>query len=191
MTIGSRNPLAAPGMDGWRTTELQSLPKKCLEHIALFFSQLENECGGSIPDVLLRAKQALLNKPGPASPLNKRLITVLSPLLLAYSGTRFRQLQRWQQTTLHPSLFGGIKGRSMASVSDGLRLDMDLAKVDDQHLIGIKLDQSKCFDRIIPAITAALMLALGLPKGVVNMFSMMYRGLKKHLSYLDGLAFTN
>lgn len=108
MTIDSRNPLAAPGLDGWRTTELQLLPKKCLEQIASFFSQLENECGGSIPEVLLRAKQALLNKSGPASPLNKRLITVLSPLLLAYSGTRFRQLQCWQQNTLHPSLYGGI-----------------------------------------------------------------------------------
>ena len=188
MTIGARNPLASPGMDGWRTTELQLLPRKCLEQIAVFFNQLETDCGGSIPDVLLRAKQALLNKPGPASPLNKRLITALSPLLLAYSGTRFRQLQQWQQTTLHPSLFGGIKGRSMAAVSDGLRLDIDAAKVDDQPLTGIKLDQSKCFDRIVPPITAALMLALGLPKGVVNMFSMMYRGLKKHLSYRNWIS---
>ena len=76
----------------------------------------------------------------------------------------------------------------MASVSDGLRLDIDLAKVDGQHLIGIKLDQSKCFDRIIPPITAALMLALGLPRGLVNMFTMMYQGLKKHLSYRNWIA---
>ena len=78
----------------------------------------------------------------------------------------------------------------MASVSDGLRLDIDLAKVDGQHLIGIKLDQSKCFDRIIPPITAALMLALGLPRGLVNMFTMMYQGLKKHLSYRNWTAHT-
>lgn len=80
------------------------------------------------------AQQALLYKPGAASPL----ITVLSPLLLAYSGTRFRQLQAWQQNTLHPSFFGGIKGRSKASASDGIRLDIDSAKVDGQHLVGIK-----------------------------------------------------
>ena len=67
----------------------------------------------------------------------------------------------------------------MAAVSDGIRLDIDSAKVDGAHLVGIKLDQSKCFDRIVPSITAALMLALGLPKGLVNMFTMMYNGLKK------------
>ena len=190
MTIASRNPLAAPGMDGWRTTDLQHLPFQCLEIIADFFSSLESQFGGFIPEVLLCAKQALLHKPGPASPLNKRLITVLSPLLLAYSGTRFRQLQTWQRNVLHSSLFGGIKGRSMAAVSDGIRLDIDSAKVDGAHLVGIKLDQSKCFDRIVPSITAALMLALGLPKGLVNMFTMMYNGLKKHLSYRNWIAKT-
>lgn len=49
-------------------------------------------------------------------------------------------------------------------------------------------DKIECFDRIVPSITAALMLALGLPKGIVNMFTMMYRGLKKHLSYRNWIA---
>ena len=37
-TIQQRNPLAAPGLDGWRTTDLQSLPLSCCNQIASFFS---------------------------------------------------------------------------------------------------------------------------------------------------------
>ena len=182
-TIAHRNPDAAAGLDGWRTTDLQHLPLHCLEVFANFFLFLENLSGGDIPSTLVCAKQAILNKAGPASPLNKRLITILSPILLAYTGTRFRQLQEWQNATLHSSLFGGIRGRSMSSVSNGLRIDIDIAQESNDHLVGIKLDQSKCFDRIIPTIAGAFMLALGVPKGVVNLFLMMYRGLHKHLSY--------
>ena len=182
-TIAARNPDAAAGLDGWRTTDLQALPIKCLEVIAKFFQSVEDDCGGDLPTVLVCAKQAILNKAGPASPINKRLITILSPMLLAYTGTRFRQLQTWQAKVMHPSLFGGIQGRSMTSISNGLRLDIDSAQASNQHLIGIKLDQSKCFDRLIPAIAGAFMLALGIPKGLVNVFLLMYKGLHKHLSY--------
>ena len=58
----------------------------------------------------------------------------------------------------------------MASVSVGLRLDIDTARCEQSDLVGIKLDQSKCFDRIVPAIAGVLFLAFGMPKGVVNVF---------------------
>ena len=182
-TIAGRNPDAAAGLDGWRTTDLQALPVKCLEVIANFFHTVEEDCGGDLPTALVCAKQAILNKAGPASPINRRLITILSPMLLAYTGTRFRQLQAWQAKVMHPSLYGGIKGRSMTSISNGLRLDIDSAQISNEHLIGIKLDQSKCFDRLVPSIAGAFMLALGVPKGIVNVFILIYRGLRKHLSY--------
>ena len=150
-TIQNRNPLAAAGLDGWRTSDLQKLPLTCCEAIAAFFNRLETECESSIPDVLVRAKQIILNKPGLSTPLNKRLIAVMSPLLLAYSGTRFRHLQEWQRSRLPRQLCGGIQGRTMASVSVGIRLDIDQAMCDQTDLVGIKLDQSKCFDRIVPA----------------------------------------
>ena len=136
-----------------------------------------------VPDVLVRAKQIILNKPGPSTPMNIKLITVLSPLLLAYSGTRFRQLQEWQSKRLPAQLCGGIQGRSMACISFGIRLELDKAQHDGSDLGGIKLDQSKCFDRIVPATAGALFLAFGAPKKVVNVFLKTYVGLKKHLSY--------
>ena len=187
-TIASRKPEAAAGLDGWRTTDVQHLPLCCLDAIASFFASLEDAHGADIPSVLVCAKQAILNKVGPASPLNKRLITILSPLLLAYSGTRFRHLHAWQSEHMHSSLFGGIRNRSMTAVSNGLRLDIGTARASSDHLVGIKLDQSKCFDRIIPSVAGAFMLALGIPPGIVNVFLMMYRGLTKHLSYRGWIA---
>ena len=182
-TIQNRNPLAAAGLDGWRTSDLQKLPVTCCDAVAAFFNRLEADCESSIPDVLVRAKQIILNKPGLSTPMNKRLIAIMSPLLLAYSGTRFRQLQEWQRTRLPVQLCGGVQGRTMASVSVGLRLDIDTARCEQSDLVGIKLDQSKCFDRIVPAIAGVLFLAFGMPKGVVNVFLKTYVGLKKHLSY--------
>ena len=136
-TIAGRNPDAAAGLDGWRTTDLQALPVKCLEVIANFFHTVEEDCGGDLPTALVCAKQAILNKAGPASPINRRLITILSPMLLAYTGTRFRQLQAWQAKVMHPSLYGGIKGRSMTSISNGLRLDIDSAQLSsNRHQAG-------------------------------------------------------
>ena len=103
--------MAAPGLDGWRTIELQTLPLPCCDAIAPFFQRLECDELGSFPRILGRAKQVILHKAGPETPLNKRLTTVLSPLLLAYTGTRFRHLQAWQTSVLPRQICGGIKGR--------------------------------------------------------------------------------
>ena len=189
-TILRRNPLAAPGLDGWRTCDLQMLPRACCNVIADFFCALEEDCNAVMPDVLTRAKQAILNKPGPSSPLNKRLITILSPMLLAYTGTRFRQLQQWQNTVFPKVLCGGIRHRDMSDISTEIRLEVDEAIASDDPLVGIKLDQSKCFDRIVPDYAAALFLAFGLPRGVVNVFVKMYASLKRHLSYRGWVSST-
>lgn len=177
-TIQDRNPNAAAGLDGWRTADTQRLPLVCCDAIALFFRTLEDTYDASLPDVLTRAKQIILNKPGPSTPINKRLITILPPLFLAYSGTRFRQLQAWQKQVFDSTLCGGIKGRNMADISVGLRVDIDEAQAEHDPIVGIKLDQSKCFDRIVPSFAGALFLVFGMPKGVVGMFLKLYQGLK-------------
>ena len=115
--------------------------------------------------------------------MNKRLITIIPALLLAYTGARYEQLQSWQEATMPSSIIGGIKGRTMPLLHTALRLDIDTALHAGQDLIGVKLDKAKCFDRIVPSITCALFLALGLPKGFVNIFAKMYRGFRRHLCY--------
>ena len=78
----------------------------------------------------------------------------------------------------------------MPEVSTDIRLEIDEALASTDPLVGIKLDQSKCFDRIVPDFAAALFLALGLPRGVVNVFVKMYASLKRHLSYRGWVSST-
>ena len=173
---------AAPGLDGWRTDELRTLTAQELAPVAKFFAELETS-SESIPDALVCAKQMILNKPGPATPLNKRLITVLPALLLAYTGTRFAQLQKWQAAVMPSGVLGGIKNRHMSTLYNEIRLEIDCAKLDATPLIGLKLDKAKAFDRIIPSYAAALFLAFGIPKTVVNVFLKIYQNLHRHLAY--------
>lgn len=102
--IQKRKPDAAPGLDGWRTTELQRFSASELQPCADFFALIESS-DQPLPKSLVCAKQVILNKPGPSTPLNKRLITILPALLLAYTGARFAKtarLAKGHHAPLHP-----------------------------------------------------------------------------------------
>ena len=185
--ILKRKAHAAPGMDGWRTTERQNLPITFFNCVAYFFQQVENK-KRSLPTILTTGKQIILDKNGSPEPLQKRLICLLPVFLLAYSGARFGQLQGWMQSTLPPNLFGAIKGRHMSSIHTSLRLQLDDAKTSGLHICGIKIDKSKCFDRIIPVTTAILFLAFGLPAELTTFLLQIYGNLKRHLSYLNWVS---
>lgn len=181
--IHRRKKNAAPGLDGWRTVELQALPISAFVPIAKFFQWAEDSFGDELPKMLTCTKQIILHKPGLATAMNKRLISILPALILSYTGARYEQLQDWQRTTMPSGIIGGIKGRTMPMLHTALRLEIDEAKSQDQGLVGIKLDKAKCFDRIIPSHASALFLAFGLPKGLVNLFTKLYRGLHRHMCY--------
>ena len=180
--LQKRKHIAAPGLDGWRTQELKCFCQEDLEPVAKFFAIVETS-DLPLPKALVCAKQVILNKPGPATPMNKRLITVLPALLLAYTGSRFAQLQQWQQEIMPTCILGGIRGRTMSTLYNDMRLHIGCAKLDQVPLVGIKLDKAKAFDRIIPTFAGVLFLAFGIPQGIVSVFLKMYQGLHRHLSY--------
>ena len=182
-TVHKRKTAAAPGLDGWRTCELQALPSHCFAPIARFFRWIEQNPQIPLPEALTCSKQVILNKPGPSSAMNKRLITILPALWLSYTGARFEQLQTWQIVSMPNCIIGGVKGRTMPELHTALRLDIDVARDRKQELIGIKLDKAKCFDRLIPAFTASLFLAFGLPAFFVSVFLRMYDSLRRHIAY--------
>ena len=62
--IHRRKPEAAPGLDGWRTVELQRLPWFALVPVAGVFNQIEQELT-PLPPVLTIAKQMVLKERGP------------------------------------------------------------------------------------------------------------------------------
>ena len=183
----ARKPLAAPGLDGWRTIELQCLPTTCFEPFAQLFHQLEHN-DIALPKSLVCARQMILNKNGSSCPMQKRLITVLPIVLLAYTGCRFRHLKTWQMESMPPSLQGGISKRRMEAVHTHMKLSIDQAITSKQPLIGVKLDKAKCFDRVIPSYAAALMLSYGVPKSIVTFFTKIYNGLHRHLSYKSWIS---
>lgn len=60
---------------------------------------------------------------------------------------------------------------------------MDVSQAPNSPMIGVKLDKSKAFDRVIPNVVGALLLAFGAPKHFVNFFLKIYQGLHRHLAY--------
>ena len=180
--VRRRKAEAAPGLDGWRTCEMQILPDTCFKIFADILNQVE-QTEAELPQVLTTAKQVLLNKNGESAPMQKRLITILPIVLVSYTGLRFRQLQDWQRSVMPEIIQGGVKGRFMSDVFSSIRLDVDRARATDEHVVGIKIDKSKCFDRLIPQQVAALFIAFGLPQTITNGFLKIYKGLRRFLSY--------
>ena len=88
-------------------------------------------------------------------------------------------------------LFGGIKGRNMSEVFSRVQLEIDFAKQQNTDLIGLKLDKSKCFDRLIPSVTSSLFLAFGVPVTVVTFFIQMYTNLRRFLAYKEWISPTS
>ena len=177
---------AAPGLDGWRTVEVKMLPVAVFDVVASYFAKVETGAR-QLPECLVLARQIILDKKGD-TPLQKRLISLLPIFLLCYTSLRYRQLQQWQQNQMPPQLFGGIKNRQMSQLQAQIRLSIDDAKVTNKHLIGVKIDKAKCFDRLIPTIASALMLAFGVPSTVVMVFSQIYTKLKRLLSYKNWIS---
>ena len=181
--ILKRKTTASPGLDGWRTVECKILPTKFYDCVARFFEEIENG-QRFFPKTLAAAKQVILDKPqSDDTPLQKRLITILPIFLLAYSGLRYNQLQEWQLQTLPPQLYGGIKTRKLTDVQNSIQLDIDVAKAKGDVIAGMKLDKSKCFDRLLPDVTAAIFLGFGLPQGFVRFFTQTYQNLHRYMAY--------
>ena len=180
--VKHRKKHAAPGLDGWRTGEMQLLPQGCFDWFAAFFRRLEDS-NEPLPRVLATARQVILNKNGSSEPLQKRLITLLPVILLAYTGARFIHLRQWQMHIMPIQLQGGIPQRHMAAIHTQLAFSLEHMRNHKCDLIGVKIDKAKCFDRIIPEYAGALMLAFGVPRCIVSMFLKLYQGLSKHLSY--------
>ena len=69
----------------------------------------------------------------------------------------------------------------MSSVHTQMQLHIDTAYHEHFDLIGLKLDKSKCFDRLVPKIVASLFIGFGLPAGLTKFFLQLYQGLKRFM----------
>ena len=177
-----RRPDAAAGLDGWATREVQALPPSAFKPVAELFNDIEAGTT-EFPTILTQVKMFIFNKDGSDLPLSKRLISLQSIFTLLYTGLRFFQLQTWQQTVMPMQLKGGVKGRQMAEVHSTLQMEIDHAHSFHGYFAAVKLDKSKCFDRLMPKLCAAIMLTLGLPVGFARAFVALYSRMTRFLAF--------
>lgn len=111
-----------------------------------FLNGIENG-SRNLPSCPVAAKQVLLDK----------------PFAKDTPGTTLQAIATVATSSLPWQIFGGIKGRKMNDAHTLIRLEIDHAKSAGSHTLGVKLDKSKCFDRLIPAVTAAHILYRHVP----------------------------
>ena len=182
--IHSRKSCAAAGIDGWRTDELQSLPVIAFMPWVWLWKKVEEQ-QFDIPKIFRCSRVVMLPKPDAKNqqPVSKRLITLLSPLYLAYTKVRFQQSIQWQLQIFPKNLCGGVAKRKTSDISHHLAIRSESAIAHGKSLIGIKIDRSKCFDRIIPALIAAIGEKLGLDKKYLHVWQQLYHDFQRFLSY--------
>lgn len=105
--------------------------------------------------------------------------------MLLYTGLRYHQLADWQSKIFPQEIVGGLKGRNPSTIPTALRFEIDNSQRAGDALVGVKLDKSKAFDRLIPGVAAMLFLAFGLPVGLAVFFQSLFNRLKK-LAYYNG-----
>ena len=102
---------------------------------------------------------------------------------LAYSKARFQSSIPWQLKTFPKNLCGAVPGRQASDISHSLAISNELAFSKGQGRIGIKLDRSKCFDRVIPQLICELGSRLGLDKGFLRAWCAVYTDFKRYITY--------
>ena len=148
----------------------------------MLWRKVESGCW-KVPAVFKTARLVMLPKPGAKSlePLQRRLITLLPIHYLAWSSARFQALQKWQLATFPTSLVGGVAGRKTSDAAHHIAIHTELAIANKQPWCGLKLDRSKCFDRVSVPVTAAIAKALGCHGGFIDAWAQMYDGNQKFL----------
>ena len=161
--VDKRKHNASPGVDGWRIAELQALPAIPFAPWARMWNKIED---GSfcLPAIFQCARLVMLPKPDAKSlmPIDKRPCTLMCIPYITWSKARFDHLQEWQQKVFPSTLCSGIQGRQAADIAHIIAARCEHAIAFHKPMCGIKLDRSKCFDRIIPKIVADLAKILGM-----------------------------
>ena len=182
--VADRKKSASAGMDGWRTPEFQSLPVEAFVPWAILWNQIENS-DWDVPSCFKLARLVIIPKPlaKTAQPIHQRLIALLCIPYLAYSKARFTASIPWQLSVFPPNVCGGVAGRKASDISHALAMANEVSLVNKEPLVGIKLDRSKCFDRIVVPIIVALGERLGLDAKYLKTWAKLYNGFERYICW--------
>ena len=182
--VADRKKTASAGMDGWRTPEFQSLPLEAFVPWAMLWNKIEDS-DWEVPSCFKFARLIIIPKPTAktAQPIHQRLIALLSIPYLAYSKARFSASIPWQLCVFPSNVCGGVAGRKASDISHTLAMANEISLVKKQPLVGIKLDRSKCFDRICVPIIVALGEKLGLDPKYLKTWAKLYNGFERFVCW--------
>lgn len=112
--VAQRKSSARAGVDGWRTSEFQSLPVDAFIPWAMLWNLVENH-EWDVPSVCKIARLVILPKPNAKSsqPIHQRLIALLCVPYVAYSKARFTECIPLQLAVFPKNVRGGIAGRKI------------------------------------------------------------------------------
>eukprot|EP00438_Fugacium_kawagutii_P029561 Skav216033 [mRNA] locus=scaffold2403:24889:31312:+ [translate_table: standard] len=194
-SILDRKREAAAGVDGWRTVELQALPWRCFTPWVMLWTGIEDG-RFQMPGVFKIAKLVMLPKPEAKTlqPIHKRLISLLNIHYLAWARSRFMHLEQWQLRVLPSNIMGGVKGKKTSDVFHHLAIMTERATLEKVDAVGIKLDRTKCFDRICPKLIEQFGTALGIDPKFFRVWGQLYEGFQRYLSlgaFIDECALAN
>jgi len=174
--VDKRKHNASPGVDGWRTAELQALPAIVFAPWARMWNEIEDGSFRFSP-ISQCARLVMLPKPDAKSlmPIGKRLITLMCIPYIMWSKARFGHL------------CGGIQGRQAADIAQIIAARCEHAIAFHKPICGIKLDCSKCFDRIIPRIVADFAQILGMDPKFLKAWLQVYEDF--HMFFMHGACY--
>ena len=187
--IQSRPNETAGGVDGWRTVEMKALPVKCFHPWAKIWNQIENGVW-EIPQIFQVARLTMLPKPGAKThqPIDRRLINLMNIHYLLWSKVRFQHLSKWQTEVFPVTVCGGVKGRQTSDIAHNIAVRTELALATNDPVVGVKIDRSKCFDRIAVNIIECIARRLGVPERFLRVWTQIYKKFQRFLTlgqYID------
>ena len=187
--VAQRKRSASAGVDGWRTCEFQALPLEAYFPWAMLWNFVENY-DWDVPSVCKIARLVILPKPSAKSsqPIHQRLIALLCVPYLAYSKARFTECIPWQLAVFPKNVCGGISGRKSSDITHTLAMESEHSIALGQAIIGIKLDRSKCFDRVVVDIIVQLGKVLGLDSKFLRAWSKLYQGFERFVCWHSCIA---
>ena len=138
-----------------------------------------------VPSICKIARLVILPKPNAKSsqPIHQRLIALLCIPYLAYSKARFTECIPWQLAVFPENVCGGISGRKASDITHTLAMESELSISTGEAIIGIKLDRSKCFDRIVVKIIVELGIVLGLDSKFLISWAKLYDGFERYICW--------
>ena len=102
-----------------------------------------------------------------------RITTYFNSCHILIMGVIIGDLNIWVETWAHGDIPGGLRGREADDILHRFKDNLeDVA--EDNKIAGLQVDQSKCFDRVSPAMCIACLVYFGLNNGSAESLTEFY-----------------